>query len=123
MTYVVIGVGSNCDTRCENVSRAIDCLRKSFSDFKSSEIYTTKAIGNGNGVYANAVISGYWDNDYGQLYKLTKQMETDFGRKAGHKAEDRVTLDIDIVIYGEKILRPSELQYDYFSIGYNQLGG
>lgn len=121
MTKVVIGVGSNCESRCENVRKAIECMSRSFSNFKSSEIYTTKAIGSGTGLYANAVVSGYWSNDYEELYELTKQMEIEFGRKPEDKSERRVTLDVDIVIYGEKTLRPSELQFDYFSIGYSQI--
>lgn len=122
-TYIV-GLGSNVVDRVQAIGRSIEWLRSlveiTINDI--SDIYTTQAVDGAVGTYSNAVVSIGSDLDLDALSRVFKDYETANGRVAGESSPRKVvSIDLDIVIADNAILRPHELDRDYFTIGYNQI--
>ncbi len=71
--------------------------------------------------YANIVAVISTESDFEELRRHTKNLETRFGRTPSSKAPADVALDIDIVIFNGKTIRPDDFNQPYFHYGYNQL--
>ncbi|MDE6073646.1 MAG: 2-amino-4-hydroxy-6-hydroxymethyldihydropteridine diphosphokinase [Muribaculaceae bacterium] len=121
MTRVVIGIGSNVDPSDHRVAKAIDYLRTALDKAVSSSVYGTQPEGDARYPYSNAVIAGYTDLTRHEIINLLKRYETDNGRTPAQKAVDIVPIDLDLVVYGEEILRPGDFNASYFMTGYRQL--
>ena len=53
--------------------------------------------------------------------EFLKQTESEAGRDSISDLEGRVELDLDLVIWDGRIVRPKDFERLYFNIGYRQL--
>lgn len=118
---VVLSLGSNCGNRHENVSAGIKWLETKLSDFKVSHLYATPDCLGSQKEYINAVASGTTTLSPNEIDILCKQFELSFGRDAQARKSNMVPIDIDLVIYGDEILRPRDYACDFFQIGFKSL--
>lgn len=121
MKKIIISLGSNTDNGEEMVSLAITWLANTFSNLRHSDIYATKAVGNGVGEYHNAVAEANTSLPAAEVTALLKKYEADSGRTPQMKALHIVPIDLDLVMYDNTIIRPSDFTCDYFLIGYKKL--
>ncbi|MCM1110797.1 MAG: 2-amino-4-hydroxy-6-hydroxymethyldihydropteridine diphosphokinase [Clostridium sp.] len=118
---VFIGIGSNTADRFEQISRAVEMLGTLLDDLRCSEVYQTRPLSGEGSDYANAVAMGLVDGetDAAALERRLKAYETDCGRIRSDKKH--IPIDLDLVWFGDQLLRPAELRRAYFLKGYSQL--
>lgn len=119
---VVLGLGSNYGQRKEAVEAALRWLEDLLIDFRKSGIYETPPVGHAGSDYVNAVAAGVSRVSVEQLERCCKEYEIAHGRDAEARRNNRVPIDIDIVIAGKDILRPRDFNCEFFQIGYEALG-
>lgn len=66
--------------------------------------------------YLNAVCRAQSMHDLEQIQVFLKQTEVDFGRLRGAEAKGHVSLDLDLVEWNGKILRPKDAAQDYYTL-------
>ena len=117
-----ISIGSNAPEREKYVERAIEHLRNHLTKCSVSSIYETDAINGKDAPYLNAVLYGQTSLNVASLVKFLKDWETEEGRSRDMVAGDGcVLIDLDLVIFNSRILRPKDFERHYFNIGYREL--
>ncbi len=139
---VVIGLGANCGDRRKGVAEAIEWLKSILGNAEASEIYETPAYGHAGSPYMNAVVIGTYprkgigysrgklksslyklDSSPGKLEGECKRYGIEHGRDDIARSHNLVPIDLDIVVAGDKVLRPADFSRSFFQIGYQQLRG
>lgn len=106
---VYLGLGSNLGDRVGNLKSALERLSEKVAIKKISSIYETEPLYyTEQPMFFNAVIKGVTILDPLELLSLVKGIETDLGRQPGFRNAPRI-IDIDILFYGERIIRTDEL--------------
>ena len=59
--------------------------------------------------FQNMAVLGFWQGSPRELLNLTQRIERESGRPAQHSSREARTLDIDIITFGEEILREDDL--------------
>ncbi len=119
---IVIGIGSNTPDKSVRMSKAIEWLHTWLENMIVSSIYPT--LPEGDGVwneYSNAVAIGHTDLRADEVTARIKEYESANGRTAELKARDIVTIDLDLVIYDDHILRQRDMSSNYFMTGYKEI--
>ena len=121
MSCAVIGIGSNTPDRMERGAAAIRWLGRVFSDGFHSSAYMTRAITGHDPDYLNAVMSVECDGTMDEVNIMLKDYERACGRTAESKLHGEVPIDLDIVVWDGRIVRPKDFGYRYFLQGYDEL--
>ena len=108
MTEVFIGFGSNVGDAHRLFHSALAALSDTFSKLQLSPLYHSKAIGPTQPDYTNAVAGGLTALSPQDLLNTLHEIETAHGRERGERWGPR-TLDLDLLLYGEKTLSSSTL--------------
>lgn len=116
-----IGLGSNAPDREAQINRAIDFLHGYLSKCSVSSIYESAAINGTDSSYLNAVVHGRSSVNSSTLVRHLKDFEKAMGRNQESKEKGVVPIDLDLVIYDMRILRPKDFERHYFNIGYREL--
>lgn len=110
MVEVFISIGSNLGNRKNNIKRAIHMLEEKIELVKISKIYKTQPQeGVKGGWFLNGVIMGKTSLDPVGLLKFLQSVEQSLGRPASHKKNSERTIDLDILFYGNKIIKKENL--------------
>lgn len=121
----VLGLGSNtCGCRATNLMGALNMIGRHIGRVAEvSNFYETRPFGpnSGNVPYINAVAVIETDLDKDQIETLIKKIENDAGRDR-NDPDHRITIDIDLVVWNGVILRPQEIDREYFSRGWKEVG-
>lgn len=64
-------------------------------------------------LFSNQVACFYTDMDKNAVVDNLKRIEAEAGRKPEDKVWERISLDIDLLSYGDCILKPEDLKRDY----------
>ena len=120
----IAGIGSNVADKEALVADACARMRERLADFSVSALYITPAEGGcaGGPDYCNAVAEFSTADDFETLNAFFKELEALFGRTPADKAAGRVPLDIDIVVWDGRVLRPRDMEREYMRIGLRRLG-
>lgn len=121
VSEAIFSIGSNCGCRHENVSKGIKWLSGLLTDFRCSTIYATPDCHGGGKEYLNAVARGITNLSADRLNCICKEYEEANGRDKTSRKIGNVPVDIDLVIYGNKILRTKDYKCEFFQIGYNMI--
>ena len=117
---VVVGVGSNAPDRTEQIHKAIKMLEEMLEAAVASEVYETIAISPEEASpFLNAVVAGVTHKTHDEVIAACKAWERQNGR--ADAAPGIIPIDLDVVIYNGKIVRPTDFERSYFNIGYRQL--
>lgn len=116
------GLGSNLpDGALKMINKAINEIGL-FGHLKAvSNVYTTRPVNpkvNGDNDYCNAVVMFEVTFPLDELLIVTKSLEAHLGRNG---IKGCVGIDIDVVIWNDEILRPTDFEREYFQIGYQQI--
>ena len=117
----IFSIGSNYGDRIVNVRNGIKWLSQMLSDFRSSSIYATPDCHGGAKEYFNAVVCGSTKDTPQNLEQMCKQYEAICGRDDTMRRNGNVPVDIDLVIYDGRVLRPNDFKREFFKIGYSMI--
>lgn len=114
MAYAFLGLGSNVASASSNISEAVERIRRADVEVEAvSNVYQTQSP------YYNMVVRVRTDCPYEALRSLTKGIETEMGRTPQMKTLGVVPIDIDVVVYDGRVVRPTDYEADYFRMGYH----
>ena len=117
----VLVIGSNCSGRHEMMSRALRFLEKTVTLRQTSPVYESPDC-LGSGIpYLNLVASIETELSEGFLISVCKDFEKACGRTDERKKAGIVDLDIDVVVWGSRVIRPADFSASYFKTGYASL--
>jgi len=102
MHQVFVSIGSNIDPK-ENIKIAKGYLDKLF-DCIFSRSYETKAQGFEGNKFINCVVGFETSLLLSELQKHLKKIELKMGRTEDQKGLSNRVIDLDIILYGDKIL-------------------
>lgn len=120
MTCLVC-LGSNYH-REENFQLAHQRLLSLFPGICFSEAQETEPMGLQNpALFKNQVGRFHTDRVMNQVIEKLKAIEHEAGRRPEDKAIERVCLDIDLLSYGDCVLKPVDLKRDYIVKGLEEL--
>lgn len=72
-------------------------------------------------LFSNQVACFYTDMDKDDIVGNLKRIEAEAGRRPEDKDRERISLDIDLLSYGNYILKPEDLERDYIRKGLKEL--
>lgn len=106
MEKVYIAVGSNKGKRRKNVIKAIKIMESILTITKISPFFqTSPEEGAKGGPFLNGVIEGKTSLGVEELMTLLKNVEKKLGRKFPHKKGDEREIDLDIILYGDRVIK------------------
>ena len=121
LPIAVLSIGSNCGDRYDNVRNGLEWLSHILFNSKASSIYATPDCHGGQREYLNAVIKGQTSLSQKDLENECKEFEMRHGRTPESRASGDVSIDIDVVIFDGKIIRPKDVGRKFFTIGYSMI--
>ncbi|MBE9477634.1 MAG: 2-amino-4-hydroxy-6-hydroxymethyldihydropteridine diphosphokinase [Chloroflexi bacterium] len=106
---VYLSLGSNMGNRQENLEKALDFLSQRLRVAGVSSMYDTEPVGNVNQPrFLNLACRVHTRLEPAALLALAKGIESKMGRAFG-KANAPRPIDIDILIYGDRVMETPEL--------------
>lgn len=120
----IISIGSNLaeEEAKQNVVTAQNFLRSKFDSIIFSSIYQTPGEGKGHGqIYSNCIARAYTSISKEDIIKSFKDLESSLGRTAETKRRGIVSMDLDLLSYGEEILKPRDFEMNYSKQGLSEL--
>lgn len=114
MVICYLGVGSNLGNRGKNIKLALREINrlKGTKIIKVSKIIKSEPVGGpaGQGKFLNAVLKIKTNLTPSNLLKKLKIIETELGRPKKHICYGPRTIDLDILFYGDKIIKRRDLE-------------
>jgi 2-amino-4-hydroxy-6-hydroxymethyldihydropteridine diphosphokinase len=101
VVWVALGLGSNHDAEA-NLSSGLDELLLQFHDLALSSVFRSQARDGAAPDYLNMVVGIETDMPLPELNKLLKKIEDKHRRDRSSPEPERITLDIDLLLYGDK---------------------
>lgn len=106
---VFISVGSNINP-ADNVRRAIIKMRNELGPLEMSTVYLTKPIPENQPPYYNCVVRVKSALDPVSIKRVLRRIEDELGRVRGADKYAPRTIDLDILLYGNLIIKNEELK-------------
>jgi len=108
VTTAYLGLGSNQDAK-RNLHAAVAALRKTFGEVSLSPVYRSRAVGFEGDDFINLAAAIDTDWSAWQLRSWLRELETRHGRlRDVPKFSDR-TLDVDILLFGDRVSDDEDL--------------
>ena len=116
MPVVFLGLGSNIGNKEDNINKALAFISELYIVKKISHLYVTEPVGNiKQEWFLNCVVEIQTDVDPKKLLSAVKSIERKLGRKKTVQNGPRI-IDIDILFYGDHILKTKNLVIPHPSI-------
>ena len=112
MAHVTLMFGGNLGDVSASFDFGLSELeRNGFKIEKKSRVFVTAPVDcvPGTPDFLNMAVSGAWEKTPQELLNVTQQIERGSGRPAEHSNREARTLDIDIITFGEEIVRETNL--------------
>ena len=109
MTRGYISIGSNIDKE-KNIQSSLRELALFFGDLVVSSTYESEAVGFSGDTFYNLIVGFDLDLNVKSITKQLRQIELDHGRTRECKKFSSRTLDLDLILYGNLIIRDGRLQ-------------
>ena len=103
MARVYVGLGSNLD-RKKRLREAVDLLRLNFDDIETSPVYDSAAVGFDGSNFLNLVVCFYSLLEVEEVAKLFRDIENQLGRDRSLPKFASRSIDLDILLYGDRIV-------------------
>jgi len=115
MNKALLSIGTNED-REVNLTLCHQMLNDLFEEIHYSDTSITTPYGaTYKNDFLNQLAIGYTSKDKEEVTPLLKSIEKQMGRKVSDKAKGIVKIDIDLVIWNEEVLKPTEINRDYIA--------
>lgn len=121
MHSCLICIGSNYN-RKENLLLARRRLTVLFPSIRFTGEQETRPLFFRNpALFSNQVARFYTDADAERVVKELKTIEKEAGREKEDKKREKVCLDIDLLVFDNRVLKPEDLKRDYILKGLEEL--
>ena len=118
---VVLGLGSNWD-RERNMERAEESLRVRFPGIRFSGSRYTEPVGSSSPrMFLNQVACFYSEEPLEKVRDALKEIERGLGRKPEDKRLGSIPIDIDLLRWGDRVLKEDDWQRPYVREGARSL--
>lgn len=104
MPKVYVSIGSNVD-RKKNICSCLGSLRELFGELKTSAVYENKAVGFEGDNFFNLVVLFETQLDVRELTPLFREIESKHNRVRGGEKFSSRTLDVDLLLYDDLVLK------------------
>ena len=119
--HCLLCMGSNTN-RFTQLSDARKVLSEAFPDIHFGEHMETQAIGSGfDSPFSNLLARFTTTLSSESVHNLFKELERHSGRLPGDKAQGIVKLDIDLLTFDNKVLKPEDMKREYIRRGISLL--
>ncbi len=98
---VYLSLGSNVEAEA-NIRSAVEQLRERFGELEISPVYKTEAVGFEGDSFINLVVAFEVDDSIEGLNRSLKRIEADHGRSREDARFAPRTLDLDLLMYGDR---------------------
>lgn len=121
--YAVVSLGSNTNPEY-HIDRAKHLLDETFFNNRVSPALFSKPIDFAypSGPFLNCIASFQTEQSVEELSQTLKEIELAAGRKIQPKIHGRISIDIDLLYYDDRCLRPRDAMRPYVMAGLNALG-
>jgi 2-amino-4-hydroxy-6-hydroxymethyldihydropteridine diphosphokinase len=102
MAHVFLGLGSNIE-RERYLGAGLDAIERLFGHFGFSRVYDSAAVGFDGQPFLNMVVDVRTDLGIGELARVLRHVEVEHGRPANATRFSARQLDIDILLYDDRI--------------------
>lgn len=109
MSIGYISIGSNIDKEI-HVATSIMDLILNFGPVTASSIYETVAVGFEGDDFYNLIVEFNSDLDAKATAKILRKIELNHGRTRDDRKYAARTLDLDLILFGDQIIRDGRLQ-------------
>lgn len=110
MEKVYIAIGSNKGKREKNIIKALKRMEEAITIKKISSFFITPPEeGAKGGFFINGVIEGKTALPPLKLFLFLQEIEKDIGRPFPHKKGDEREIDLDIILYGDRVIKNSKI--------------
>ncbi|WP_431424260.1 2-amino-4-hydroxy-6-hydroxymethyldihydropteridine diphosphokinase [Bacteroides hominis] len=121
MHSCLICIGSNYN-RKENLLLARRRLTALFPSIRFTGEQETRPLFFRNpALFSNQVARFYTDADAERVVEELKTIEKEAGREKEDKKREKVCLDIDLLVFDNRVLKPEDLKRDYILKGFEEL--
>ncbi|WP_309399603.1 2-amino-4-hydroxy-6-hydroxymethyldihydropteridine diphosphokinase [Phocaeicola sp.] len=119
--HCLLCMGSNTN-RFTQLSDARKVLSEAFPDIHFGELMETQAIGSGfHSPFSNQLARFTTTLSSESVHNLFKELERHSGRLPEDKAQGIVKLDIDLLTFDNKVLKPEDMKREYIRRGISLL--
>ncbi|NOY79432.1 MAG: 2-amino-4-hydroxy-6-hydroxymethyldihydropteridine diphosphokinase [Kiritimatiellaeota bacterium] len=115
-----IGIGSNLGDSPALIRRALEMLEQGgLEACRVSTLYRTVPVDcvPGTPPFLNGAVTGRWKKNAGELLALCKRIERRLGRPRVHSSREARTIDLDLLLFGDRVLRDEGLNVPHPRLG------
>ncbi len=109
MTEAFVSLGSNIEPE-RHVRAGVAALHQHFGRLRRSAVYESAAVGFAGDNFYNLVLAFETDCEVHDLAAVLHRIEAGFGRCRGGPRLAPRTLDLDLILYGDTVLREGGLE-------------
>ncbi len=109
MPEVFLSLGSNIDPDT-HIPAALADLRSVFGPLKLSAIFETAAVGFDGPPFHNLVVAFQSDSPAETIAQRLRELEEQHGRTRASRKFSSRTLDVDLILYGDRVLEAEHLR-------------
>ncbi len=110
-TPVAVALGSNLGDRLEHLRSALTRLQTSLDDLRASSVFETEPVPDTDQPpFLNACVAGRTRLTPRQLLSALQGAERAAGRRSTEERWGPRVLDLDILLYGEQVIRQPDLE-------------
>ncbi|MEJ2452664.1 MAG: 2-amino-4-hydroxy-6-hydroxymethyldihydropteridine diphosphokinase [Candidatus Thiodiazotropha sp.] len=99
MTRVYVGIGSN-HQREFHIHAALSALQRCYRRVRWSSAYASGAVNGFSGEFLNLVVGFDTTDSATQVRRHLRRIEAEFGRRRDGTTGSRITLDLDLLLFG-----------------------
>jgi 2-amino-4-hydroxy-6-hydroxymethyldihydropteridine diphosphokinase len=108
MAKVFVSIGSNVE-REHHFSLALELLTERFGELQRSNVYESAAVGFDGDPFFNMVVAFNSDAEPRQIVSVLHQIERKCGRQRGAKRFAPRTMDLDLLLVGDRVMREENI--------------
>ncbi len=115
MSLCFISIGSNIN-REQNISSALNALQHEFGELYHSSLYESVSVGFHGDAFYNLVSAFHCNQTAIQINQRLKSIENHHGRIRQQEKFSSRTLDLDLLLYDQKIIQTDTLTIPHHDI-------
>jgi 2-amino-4-hydroxy-6-hydroxymethyldihydropteridine diphosphokinase len=108
MATAFVSIGSNVD-RERNITRALELLLESYGPLRASSVYESESVGFTGDPFFNLVVGFETDEEPCDVVRGLRDIECRCGRVRGGPRFGARTIDLDLLLLGDVVLRENGL--------------
>lgn len=113
LNKVIVGLGSNQDKE-KNMAHAVKLLCDYFVSIRfSGAVYTEPVNMLNPSLFLNQVAVAFTEEEPYEIIKYFKSVEKQLGRMPEDKLKENIPIDIDLLQWNDRVLKPSDIQRSY----------